>query len=34
LNNPHNVVKATMDALSQLRSPEHMAELRASNSQR
>ena len=27
-NNPHNVVKATMDALAQLRSPEYMAEIR------
>ncbi|OGP17741.1 MAG: 30S ribosomal protein S5 [Deltaproteobacteria bacterium GWA2_55_10] len=27
-NNPHNVVKATMDALSQLRSPSSVAELR------
>ena len=27
-NNPHNVVKATIDALSQLRSPESFAEMR------
>lgn len=27
-NNPHNVVKATMDALRQLRSPEQIAKLR------
>lgn len=27
-NNPHNVVKATMDALRQLRSPEEIAKLR------
>ena len=27
-NNPHNVVKATIDGLSQLRSPESFAELR------
>ncbi|CAG1065842.1 30S ribosomal protein S5 [uncultured bacterium] len=27
-NNPHNVVKATMDALAQLRSPENIADTR------
>ncbi len=27
-HNPHNVVKATMEALKQLRSPEAIAELR------
>lgn len=30
-HNPHNVVKATMDALVQLRSPEMVAELRGKN---
>lgn len=30
-HNPHNVVKATIDALKQLRSPESIAELRGKN---
>lgn len=32
-SNPHNVVKATMDALKQLRSPESVAELRGKHVQ-
>jgi len=30
-NNPHNVVKATVDALMQLKSPEEVAAMRGKN---